>query len=148
MTFRITDPPTPTDKNDIRCELPAYNLARLEDTAPKECGIFSEDAAGRCAAGLIGETHDNWLIIDFLWVREAPRGRGIALRLFKKRKSSRTGADVNMCFECVFFQNPGFYRRLSYEERFALETDPRTGKRHYFTKTLSRFYQIAATFVH
>lgn len=36
MTFRITDPPMPTDKNDIRCELPAYNLARLEDTAPKE----------------------------------------------------------------------------------------------------------------
>ena len=50
-----------------------YNLARIEDKNPKDLGVYLHDETGKKIAGLIGNTHGNWLFIKFLWVNEELR---------------------------------------------------------------------------
>lgn len=55
---------------------------KIEDKNSKELGIYLKDKQGKISAGLIGETHGNWLMIEFLWVDKAQRGQHFGTPLF------------------------------------------------------------------
>ena len=137
MEFKMTDHIQPQDRADIFQELLAYNLARIEDRNPRDLGIYQEDAAGRKLAGLVGETHGNWLTVEYLWVSEVLRGRGVGRSLLKQAEAEAKKRGCRYAFLNTFhFQAPAFYEKLGYREVFALENYPLTGKRHYLTKKL------------
>ena len=136
--FRITDKIEEQDRAEIYAGLLEYNLARIEDKKPRELGVFLEDAQGKKIAGLIGETHGNWLMIKFLWVDAILRGQNIGSRLLRKAEdTARERGCKFVCLDTFSFQAPDFYKMLGYGEVFLLEHYPLTGKRHYFTKNLS-----------
>ncbi len=137
MDFRITDKPSEKDKDDIYQGLLEYNLARIENKDVRELGVFLEDGAGKKIGGLTGETHGNWLEVEYLWVDEAGRGQDIGTKLMTKAEDIAKERGCKYAFLNTFgFQAKGFYQKLGYKEVFTLVEYPLTGKRHYMTKSL------------
>lgn len=137
MNLTITDTIEESDKAEIFEELLKYNLARIEDRNPKDLGIYLHNISGKKIAGLIGETHGNWLMIKFLWVDECQRGQHIGTALLKQAEETAKERHCKYAFLDTFsFQAPDFYKKQGYEEVFRLEEYPLTGKRYYFTKIL------------
>ena len=130
MNFKITEKIEEKDRSEIFQGLLEYNLARIEDRNPKELGIYLEDEQGRKLAGLIGETHGNWLMVKFLWVEESLRGRHIGSRILEEAEiEARKRGCKNAFLDTFSFQAPEVYKKHGYREVFALEEYPLTGKR-------------------
>lgn len=137
MEYRLTDSISEKDKSDIYNGLLSYNIARLEDKSPRGLGIFLEDDNGDKLAGLIAETHGNWLTVKYLWVAEKLRGQNIGSTLLNKAEETAKERGCKFVFLDTFgFQAPDFYRKHGYKEVFVLENYPVSGKRYYFTKEL------------
>lgn len=103
-----TDKIQKRDREKIFQGLLQYNLAKLEDTCPKDLGVYYEKD-GDILAGLIGETHGNWLTVKYLWVSEALRGQHIGTEILEQAEKTARERGCRYCF---------------------------LGKRHYFTKEL------------
>ncbi|WP_411682731.1 GNAT family N-acetyltransferase [Clostridium thailandense] len=137
MNFEITDEIKEEDKEIIFQGLLEYNLARIEDKNQKDLGVYLQDETGKKIAGLIGNTHGNWLFVKFLWVSEELRGQSIGSQILKQAEEIAKERGCKYAFLDTFsFQAPMFYKKYGYKEVFVLEEYPITGKRYYFTKTL------------
>ena len=137
MEFQVTDKIKKEDEEIIYNGLLEYNLARIEDKNPKDLGIFMQDDKGNKIAGLIGNTHGNWLSIKYLWVSKELRSQSIGSRLLKQAEETAKERGCKYSFLDTFsFQAPEFYKKYGYKEVFALGNYPVTGKRYYYTKTL------------
>jgi len=137
MNFEITDNVKKEDEETIFQGLLEYNLARIENKDPKDLGIYFQDETGTKLAGLIGDTHGNWLAVKYLWVSEELRGKSIGSQILKQAEDTAKERGCKYVFLDTFsFQAPLFYKKYGYKEVFALEEYPVTGKRYYFTKTL------------
>lgn len=137
MNFEITDKINEKDEKIIFNGLLEYNLERIEDKNSKDLGIYLQDDTGKKVAGLIGNTHGNWLSVKFLWVSKELRGQRIGSEILKQAEKTAKERGCKYAFLDTFsFQAPLFYKKYGYKEVFALEHYPVTGKRHYFTKNL------------
>ena len=137
MKLFITDNIEKSERAALRKGLLEYNLARLEDKCPKDLGIFLKDDDGTIVAGLTGDTHGNWLSVEYLWVSEALRGQHVGSQILEQAEKTAAERGCKYVFLDTFsFQAPLFYKKHGYQEVFALEQYPLTGKRHYFTKEL------------
>jgi GNAT superfamily N-acetyltransferase len=137
MNFEITDEIKEQDKEIIYQGLLEYNLERIEEKNQKDLGIYLQDDTGKKLAGLIGNTHGNWLFVKYLWVSEELRGQNIGSQILKKAEEIAKARGCKYAFLDTFsFQAPLFYTKHGYQEAFVLEEYPVTGKRYYFTKTL------------
>ena len=137
MKFEITDEIKKQDEDIIFQGLLKYNLERIEDKNPKDLGVYFHDEMGNKVAGLIGNTHGNWLFIKFLWVSEELRGQNIGSNILDKAEQEARERGCKYSFLDTFsFQAPEFYKKHGYIERFTLDNYPVTGKRYYFTKSL------------
>lgn len=137
MQYKITSMPSKQDKREIYEELLKYNLQYMENKDVQELGIFLEDVDGTKIAGLIGDTHGNWLTIDYLWVDEKLRDKDIGSEIINKAEiEARTRGCKYVFLNTFSFQAEGFYLKLGYKKVFSLEEYPVTSKRHYFIKKL------------
>ncbi|MCG8481017.1 MAG: GNAT family N-acetyltransferase, partial [Spirochaetales bacterium] len=68
----------------MRGNLRTYNTRHLESRDERRYAAFSADDAGVRSGGIIFTEFGNWLEIDYLWVDEARRGRGIGSRLLRE----------------------------------------------------------------
>ena len=137
MQYETTDEINEQDQRAIYEGLLQYNLERLEDKSPKDLGVYARDEAGNIVAGLIGNTHGNWLTVKFLWVSESLRGKNIGSEILIQAEETAKERGCKYAFMDTFsFQAPAFYQKHGYQEVFALEEYPLTGKRYYFTKRL------------
>ena len=137
MNFKITDIIKEQDRETIFRGLLEYNLERIEDKNPKDLGVYFQNETGEKLAGLIGDTHGNWLTVKYLWVSEELRGKRIGSQILKQAEDTAKQRGCKYAFLDTFsFQAPMFYKKHGYQEVFALEEYPVTGKRYYFTKTL------------
>lgn len=137
VEWSVTEAIEPKDEEAVFQGLLQYNLARLEDRESKDLGIFCRNDTGDVQAGLIGDTHGNWLTIKYLFVAEALRGQRLGSRLLQTAEETAKKRGCKYAFLDTFhFQAPGFYEKHGYQEVFALKEYPRTGSRYYYTKTL------------
>ena len=137
MSFRITDKPSEQERNEIYQGLLKYNLARIENKDVRELGIYLQDEDGKINAGLIGDTHGNWLEVKYLWVDEEFRGQDIGTKLINTAEEIAKERGCKYVFLNTFgFQAREFYLKLGFSEVFTLDEYPLTGKKHYLTKTL------------
>lgn len=129
--------PSEKDKDEIYEELLKYNLQYIDCKEVKELGIFLEDEQGNKKAGLIGDTHGNWLKVEYLWVDESKRNEDIGTKLINKAEEIARKRGCKFAFLNTFdFQAKGFYEKLGYKEVFCLNEYPIKGKRHYLIKNL------------
>ncbi|SEW43826.1 GNAT family N-acetyltransferase [[Clostridium] fimetarium] len=137
MNLEITDIIKEQDRETIFQGLLEYNLVRIEDKNPKDLGVYFKDETGKTLAGLIGDTHGNWLTVKYLWVSEELRGNSIGSQILKQAEETAKERGCKYVFLDTFsFQAPMFYKKHGYQEVFALEEYPVTGKRYYFTKNI------------
>ncbi len=76
--------------------------------------MFEENE--KIIAGLIGQTHGNWLTIKYLWVAENLRGQHIGTELLEQAEK--------------------IAKERGYKEVFTLEEYPISQMRYYLTKIL------------
>lgn len=137
MELIITNEILEADRQAIFDGLLEYNLSRIEDKNPKDLGIYLADDHGKKVAGLIGNTHGNWLTVKYLWVSKELRGQKIGSQILEQAEETARKRGCKYAFLDTFsFQAPEFYKKHGYKQVFALEEYPLTGKRYYFTKTL------------
>lgn len=137
MKFLITDKIEKQDEELIFQGLLEYNLTRIEDKNLKDLGIYIEDETGEKVGGLIGNTHGNWLFVNYLWVKKAFRKQSIGSRILQQAEQTAKERGCKYVFLDTFsFQAPEFYKRYGYSEAFTLEEYPISGKRYYLTKDL------------
>ena len=137
LNFRITNDGNARDVQDIYEMLKEYNLKHREASRNVPIGVFFEDECNRKLAGLTGETFGNWLCIQFLFVSEQLRGKGIGGKLLEAAEEEARQRGCKYAFVDTFsLQAPEFYKKHGYREVFVLEKYPYTGKRHYYTKEL------------
>ena len=138
MSFRVTSDGNEQDINELYEMLKEYNLSNREKSENVPLGIFLEDENKKKLAGLTGETFGNWLCIHYFFVNEHMRGQGIGRSILEKAEDEAKKRGCKYSFVDTFsFQAPDFYIKLGYKEVFTLEEYPYTGKRHYYTKTLT-----------
>jgi len=137
MNFEITDHIEENSQREIFEGLLSYNLEHLEDKNPKDLGIYLKDETGKIIAGLIGNTHGNWLTVKFLWVSDDLRGNNIGSEILQQAEKTAKERGCKYAFLDTFsFQAPAFYQKHGYQDAFVLEEYPVTGQRYYFTKNL------------
>ncbi len=119
MSFRITDKPSEQERNEIYQGLLKYNLARIENKDVRELGIYLQDEDGKINAGLIGDTHGNWLEVKYLWVDEEFRGQDIGTKLINTAEEIAKERGCKYVFLNTFgFQAREFYLKLGFSETY------------------------------
>ena len=137
MNFKIIDKIEKEDEKIIFQGLLEYNLSKIEDKNPKDLGVFLLNENGEKIAGLIGNTHGNWLSVKYLWVSKELRGRNIGSQILEQtERTARTRGCKYVFLDTFSFQAPAFYRKYGYKEVLVLENYPVSGKRYYLTKIL------------
>lgn len=137
VPLRITSDGAEKDIQEIHAMLKAYNLRHREPSDDVPIGVFYEDGSGKKLAGLTGETFGNWLCIKYLFVSETLRGQGIGRQLLQAAEAEAATRGCKYAFVDTFsFQAPEFYKKMGFQEVFALHEYPYTGARYYYIKIL------------
>jgi ribosomal protein S18 acetylase RimI-like enzyme len=136
---RITDEVDETALAELRERIIAYNLATTGLPDGRSLGCFVRDSDGRMMiAGLDGFSWGGYVKIEWLWVHEDHRHRGLGTQLVRAAEAEavRRGCDV-VRVDSHTFQAPGFYENLGYERiGFAVDTPAGHGE-VFFLKRVS-----------
>ena len=62
----------------------AYNRSKREASTSEPLNIFVEDEDGNLMGGLVAETFGYWLEIEYLYVSEALRGKGLGSHILQR----------------------------------------------------------------
>jgi GNAT superfamily N-acetyltransferase len=117
--------------------LHAYNSAVAGSEAYTPLWIIGRDNAGTVQAGLRGWSFWSWLFVNWLWVAEAHRHRGLGSQLLLRAEAiARERGCIGVYLDTFSFQAPGFYLRHGYEEFGRLEGLPPNHARIWFRKRL------------
>ena len=99
--------------------------------------VLARDADGAVRGGLLGLTYWNWLFIDWLWLAQDQRGKGLGGQLLDRAEAiARTRQCTHAYTDTFSFQAPGFWTRRGYEEFGRLEGMPHGHARLWFRKPL------------
>jgi ribosomal protein S18 acetylase RimI-like enzyme len=136
--IRITDRADDRDVAELREAVESYNVERTGYDDGRSLSCFLRDPDGRLQAGLDGFTWGGYAKVEFLWVDEALRGRGLGRRLMEAAiEEARTrGCDV-IVVDTHTFQAPGLYRRLGFVEVGRTDGTPLGWGQVYFSMPLT-----------
>lgn len=122
-------------RDDAECQqLGAFLTDRIYEFNAKATGYFDgrllagciRNDAGEIIAGFTGHTWGGYCELSNAWVHERHRGQGLGTLLLR---SVEAGALARGCVRVVLathsFQAPGFYERLGYERKYAIEGSPK-----------------------
>ena len=140
MTPSIVVPEHPGQ--EIRAKLSnllvAYNESRTGPSGFELLAVILQDPDfSELMGGLWGRSVYGWLFVEFLFVPQELRGRGLGSALLKRAEeiAIRRGC-VGVCLDSFDFQAPTFYRKFGYEYFAELESPNGGFKRHFLRKFL------------
>lgn len=132
--------------DDDRCrELDAFLVERIYEFNSNATGYFDgrpfgasvQNEAGEVIAGFSGHTWGGCAEISHLWVSEHHRDHGLGRTLLHAAEAE---AVRRGCTQVVLathsFQAPGFYERLGYQRKYAIEGRPKRHSNIVFVKLL------------
>ena len=109
----------------------SYNRSKREPSKSEPLNIYVEDEQGNLLAGMAAETFGNWLEIEYLYVSEDLRGKGIGSEILcraeqeaRERKCKYTSVDTKQ------FQGPDLYKKHGYTEGIAFKESSYNGERY------------------
>ena len=134
----MTDAPAPGVLEAIVRALDASSAAAVGPAAPRLLAVPVRDDAGVAAGGLWGCTQFGWLQVQFLFVPEVLRGRGLGRVLMGlAEREARARGCVGAVVEAFSFQAAPFYRRLGFAAFGVLDGFPPGHQRIYMSKRYS-----------
>ena len=121
----------------VRRSLREYNTRHLETRDERRYAAFSSGEGGARDGGIVFTEFGNWLEIDYLWVDEAQRRRGIGSRLLHAALSQGRDHGCTHAFTNTYsFQALPFYRKIGFDIVFEQKHYPITSSRYFLTKAL------------
>ena len=103
-----------------------FNASFIGTDQPQKLAIIVRNEEGHIVAGLLGETHWDWIYIGWVWVEGSYRTQGIGTQLMQDaEREARTLECHHAHLTTLDFQAKGFYEKLGYEVFAALEDYPR-----------------------
>jgi len=136
-TIVIADTATPEDEAEIRRRVNAFNVEVTGYDDGKSLSCFLRDAAGCLFAGIDGFTWGGYAKVEFLWVAEERRGRGLGSRLLvAAEREARARGCGSIVLDTHEFQAPGFYRAHGYLLVGTTYETPRGHRQFLFQKRL------------
>ena len=138
MTLIITKSINPDDQQELFAGLRQYNQQYLDAAQFGDLGVSSRDGQGVMQGGLIAKRKGNWLCIEYLWVSEATRGRGLGSELMQEaEQQAQAQGCSHLLVDTFSFQALPFYQKLGYQLQMSLPDFPHAGmQRHYLSKAL------------
>lgn len=137
LEVEFTDAPSDADRTAVLDGLKAFNLAAA-GVSSRPLGLFVRDGA-RVVGGLTGRTGADWMFVEFLWLADGFRGRGLGADLIARaeREAAARGC-MGAWLDTFSFQARGFYERQGYAVFGVLEDSPEGGARYFMRKRFGR----------
>lgn len=138
MKIAVTEIITPEDQEELLTGLRAYNSQFIDIRDWHSLGVYARNEQGVMQGGLIGKRKGDWLCIEFLWVSEALRGKGLGSDLIRAAETrAREWGCLQMLVDTASFQALPFYKKYGFTLKLSLDDFPHVGmQRHYLSKAL------------
>lgn len=138
LDYVLTDDPANEPLKTIADGLSAYNESLVGPPGRRSITVFARQDADEVVAGLSGFTAWGWLYVQWLWVSQSHRGRGVAATLLARAEAEAVARNCHGAWIDTF--NPAalrVYRKAGYEPFGALEDFPMGHTRTFLKKRLS-----------
>ena len=113
----IRDSEAEADAAELREAVHEFNFDATGYRDDRVLSCILRDREGRLIAGIDGFTWGGYARIEYFWVHEALRGRGIGTRLLAAAENeARRRGCRKVVLDTHSFQAPGLYRSLGYRE--------------------------------
>jgi ribosomal protein S18 acetylase RimI-like enzyme len=115
--IEIAETASAGDIAELRDKILEFNYVTTGFRDGRSLSCFLRDGSGNLYAGVDGFTWGGYARIEYLWVDEARRGRGLgrALLMAAEAEAARRGC-ATIVLDTHSFQAPEFYRRLRYTQ--------------------------------
>ncbi len=128
----ILKPCSEKEKEYIHNKLVEHNVKFITDY--EEFSFCYKDEDEKVVGGIVASRDNECLTIDFLWVDNSHRGKGIGAKLIKHMESIVVDKKCKLIYLNTFgFQAPEFYKKMGYE-LFGLLEECINGYDQYFFK--------------
>ncbi|MBZ9769057.1 GNAT family N-acetyltransferase [Mesorhizobium sp. CA6] len=137
-SLEITAEPSPQDLAFLGASLTAFNDADVGASGRKSLAVFVRGNTGTLVAGISGYTAWGWLYVQWLWVDERLRGKGIAAGMLDAAEQEAAARGCHSAWIDTF--NPiaeKVYRRQGYQPFGTLPDFPIGRSRVFLQKKLS-----------
>lgn len=122
------------EKEQIHKRLQDYNAQFMKEFFDFSCHI---EENGTIVAGIVAESVGDTVEVEFLFVNETCRGRGLGKALLEHvETAARQQGMRRMLLNTYSFQAPGFYEKMGYQEIIKLEPAFDRFSQSYFIKEL------------
>jgi GNAT superfamily N-acetyltransferase len=134
--FEFLENPAEADMLEVKTALRTYNRKHWELTENPDY-VFRLKDGDRLLAGAVFNIFGNWLELDYLWVCETERGKGMGGALLDRVENFGRSRGCGMMFlSTLSFQAPGFYRKAGFTQVYRQDGYPKTSARYFFEKKL------------
>lgn len=121
-------------KERIHKRLQDYNAQFMKEFSDFSCHI---EENGVIVAGIVAESVGDTVEVEFLFVDETYRGRGLGKALLEHVETAAREQGIRrVLLNTYSFQAPGFYRTLGYQEVLKLKPVFNWFSQSYFIKEL------------
>jgi GNAT superfamily N-acetyltransferase len=136
MKIEVTEKVTQQDQEELWTGLRAFNNQFIDTSNWFELGVYARDEEGKMLGGLIGKRKGDWLCIDYLWVSETARGKGLGSELIREAENrAREWGCSHALVDTASFQALPFYQKYGFTLKLSLDDFPHAGmQRHYLSK--------------
>lgn len=119
--------------------LEQFNARQIGTTAYEDFQLYARDEQGEVVGGMFGHSGMGWLYIDYFWLRDEQRSKGLGLQLLKRAEEQAQVRGCTGVFLYTYsFQAPGFYQKHGYQLMGVLEDCPPGHQRFYLKKLLEQ----------
>ena len=138
MEIIVSEDPSKNVVSEIQDNLKEYNSTFLSDVKEGEIACYINDDCNNKIAGIVGRFRGNWLLLDYLWVSEKYKNKGLGSKLLQKIEELAENQGCKSVFLDTFnFQANEFYEKFGYENALILQNFPVKDQLHYMIKHFS-----------
>lgn len=137
LRIGIEENPAAADTDVIFHGLRAYNDAHVGPTERVSLAVFVRNADGRVLGGLTAQVKFGWVHVDWLWLPDTLRGRGVGSAVMDAvEEDARRRGCVGAHVETTDYQALPFYEKRGYVVFGVLEGYPLGSRSYYLQKAL------------
>jgi ribosomal protein S18 acetylase RimI-like enzyme len=113
----VGDESSPEDASALRDALHAFNYAKTGFSDGRTLACYVRESDGTLAAGIDGFSWGGYARIEYLWVAESERRRGLGSALVRAViEEARARGCATVAVSSHTFQAPAFYEGLGFVE--------------------------------